>query len=440
MFRGSVPGDMRSLVHEAIGGWRLDDVYIGCSGNFTLERVLLDKAERLHSNDVQLYSSTIGWWAAGGEIPVTLNPDSEAELGWLLPYMQDRDGILAVVMLGSRFMASVGKDNAFHKRQMDATREQWDTMFAKTLEKVKTSDLKVASYHAMDVNEWLETVVPKEGSVCCFPPFFGGDYEAQFKSLADHLLWPEPSYPLMDEDGKEHLVDLITDRPHWLIGLHKRRERLEPYLRSVVQTTNRGVPIYVYASDAPNRVVRPYQKTEHVLAPRLGPTEDIGDRLSLAVLTGGQFSTLRSQYMNHNIKPGSPLMAVAVLADGKVIGAFAYGSPTAGHNPHAVYLLSDFPVAPTRYKRMSQLIVRAAVSAEAKHLIQRSLSKRVQTITTTAFTDNPVSMKYRSVFGDPLKRVNGKPDGVHEFMLNYGGPMGEKTLAEHLAIWRAKNP
>lgn len=440
MFRGSVPADMRSLVHETARVWGVDEVWVGCSGNFTIERTLSGLVPSLHSNDVQLYSSAIGWWAAGEDVPITVRPESRDALGWLDPYLaEDRDSRLACVLLGSRFLGSVGKeDNPYHARVLQATVDQWEGMHAKTVEKIRASDLQVASFHALDVNEWMERVVPEDAAVMMFPPFFANDYETQFKALDTHLDWPEPEYPPLDEAGKDRLVELITGRDRWLIGLHVRRDHLEPFLRGMVQTTNRGVPIYVYASDAPQRVVRPAQATEPVFAPRLTLDGVLGDRIGLAPLSGGQFATLRSQYMNHNISPGSPLLACAVVVDGIVVGAFAFGSPTAGHQPGQAYLLSDFPVAPTGYKRLAQLIVRAATSREARLLFQRATSMRCTTILTTAFTNRPVSMKYRAVFGSPLKREPAT-DGIHEWMLNYGGPMGEQTLQEHFEAWKAKH-
>ena len=40
MFHGSIPDDVRRILHQLVGGWRCGDVYVGCSGNFTVERVL----------------------------------------------------------------------------------------------------------------------------------------------------------------------------------------------------------------------------------------------------------------------------------------------------------------------------------------------------------------------------------------------------------------
>lgn len=432
MFHGSVPAQMRGFVSETVSSWNTSDLWVGCSGNFTLERCLPDYAH--HGNDVTLYSSVLGWWASGSDIPVTLKPDSEEQLGWLAPYLVDRDDLLATVLLATRFFSSVGKSHPYHRRQVQAHRDQWEQLHAKTAAKVQASSLKLVSYHCKDVREWLETDVPPDAPVLSFPPFFGGDYENMFQPLADHFDWPEPSYSVLDEEGKQDLIQLVQERPSWLLGLHIRHPDLEPHLKGVVQTTNRGVPIYLYASGGPKRVVSPSQKSEPVLVSRLSPADVLtGDEMiTIHPLTGGQFATLRSQYMNPNIRPGNPLLAVAVKADGKIIGCLAFSTPQ--YDPHMAYMLSDFPAAPVNYKRLAALIVRIGQSTEVQHLLQRSLNRRITQVRTTAFSNNPVSMKYRT--GKmTLEKRDKAPDGNHEFMLNYVADAGRWTAQDAYRDW-----
>ncbi|MEE1671858.1 hypothetical protein RCR19_41305 [Streptomyces sp. WAC07094] len=92
---------------------------------------------------------------------------------------------------------------------------------------------------------------------------------------------------------------------------------------------------------------------ETIRMPKISPGEDLGDRMTIHVLTGGQFAAIRSQFMSKSIKPGSPLIACAVAVEGKVIGAFAYLPPKFDEN--TAYLMSDFPVSWTRYRRLAKL-------------------------------------------------------------------------------------
>lgn len=438
MFQGTIPPEMRSIVAEHARLWPDGDVYIGCSGNLTIERTLASQGRfRLHSNDVNPYSCALGWYFAGNPLPYRVAEESRDQLGWLDDYLDDGVGTLATLMLGTRFFQFVGKNGPYMERMVSAYREQFPRMHAETVEKLRASSLELESFSAMDVLDYLRDVVPRNAPFASFPPFDAGGYEAMFSGISTHFEWPTPAYEEFDDDSREEMIQLITDRPHWILGLLHEAPDLEPYRVGYVKVGPRARPFWVYARPGRICYVGPAQTTEPVLMPRLGPGDELGDDLTLHPLTAGQFNSLRSAYLNRNIAPGSPLFSCGVSSGGRLIGAFAYLPPKYGLD---AYLMSDFAVAPTRYKRLSKLVVMAAISVEAQQLVQRSLSKRVVGWSTTAFSNNPNSAKYgRGVPG--VKLASRKPctDGVHTYQLQYSGPLGQWTLAEALELWTTKH-
>ncbi|WNI20395.1 hypothetical protein [Actinacidiphila sp. ITFR-21] len=445
MFHGSIPAPLRSIIYEHAGAWPEGDIYVGCSGNFTIERVLharFGNSRPVHGNDIQAYSCALGWFLAGDPLPYVLRPEYEDELGWLQPYTEDRADLMATLMLGTRFLQWVGKDGAYFQRMMQATQDQWPRMHDKTATKLRGLETRLGSFFAGDVRDYLDQV-PPDDPVVMFPPFYAKDYQSQFASIGAAFDWPEPSFDELTEDGKERIIEQVQDRPNWVLGLHIERPDLRHRLAGVVQTANRGLPIYVYAASGPRRIVRPRQPVEPIRMPKIGQDEALGDRMSLHVLTGGQFAAVRSQFMSKSIKPGSPLIACGVAVDGKLIGAFAYLPPK--FDPNTAYLMSDFPVSWTKYRRLAKLIVMAASTKEAQLLVQRSLSKRITGWATTAFTDRPNSAKYgRGIPGVKLQKrteasAKDPGDGIHRYQLQYGGPLGAYTLAEALDLWKRKH-
>ncbi|WNM68756.1 hypothetical protein SEA_SOOS_26 [Gordonia phage Soos] len=436
LFHGSVPADLRSIIREHSHSWKDSDVWVGCSGNFTIERVIHGHVKAIHSNDVQGYSSALGFYLAGGDVPFHLKDEHLPELEWLLPYLETPEGKLASIMLGTRFLQWVGKGGLYYKRMLNAYRDQFPEIHQKTVDKIVGANMRVASYHAKDVREWIADDVPEQDVVAMFPPFFAGDYESQFAMIDKFFDWPEPEYPELDEAGKDELVQQVMDRPHWLMGLHIEREELRPYLRGRVQTSNRGVPIHVYSSGSTTRIVRPRQDVEPIRMPKISTTDEIhpDSVMKIHPLTSGQFAMIRSQFMAKSIKPGSPLLACGVSVDGKIIGAFAYLPPK--FNPDELYLMSDFPVSWSKYKHLAKLVIVAAMSEEGRFLAQRSLSSIVNSLSTTAFSNRPVSMKYRGL----MKLHSRKPadDGMHENQLHYVAQMGEWNLQEGIAMWHRK--
>ncbi len=99
------------------------------------------------------------------------------------------------------------------------------------------------------------------------------------------------------------------------------------------------------------------------------------------------------------------------------------------------YMLSDFPVAPTDYDRLAKLVLYAALSAESKALAEQVNRCRIDSLLTTAFTRNAVSMKYRGLF-DLVSRKE-QADGRN--MLNYAAPMGKWTSQEGLEEWKRRH-
>lgn len=103
-------------------------------------------------------------------------------------------------------------------------------------------------------------------------------------------------------------------------------------------------------------------------------------------------------------------------------------------------MLSDFPVSWSKYRRLSKLIVMAAMSAEARTLAQRTSNRILTHVLTTAFTNNPQSSKYgRGVPGMKLQKRAEATDGLHKYMLNYAAPYGDLTLEETLTVWKTKH-
>ncbi|WP_199570550.1 hypothetical protein [Streptomyces murinus] len=446
MFHGSIPAPLRSIIYEHAGSWPETDIYVGCSGNFTIERVLHSRfgnTRPVHGNDITAYSCALGWFLAGEELPYTLRPEYEETLGWLGPYMEDRADRLATLMLGTRFLQYVGKEGAYYRRMLDATQDQWPRMHEKTATKLRALETRLGSFYAGDVRTYLREEVPEQAPVVMFPPFYAGDYVSQFASIDAAFDWPEPDFGELTEEGKEEIIQQVQDRPHWVLGLHIERPELRHRLAGVVQTANRGLPIYVYAAAGPRRIVRPRQPVEPIPMQKIGVGEDLGDKMTLHVLTGGQFAGIRSQFMSKSIKPGSPLLACGVAVDGKLIGAFAYLPPK--FDPATAYLMSDFPVSWTKYRRLAKLIVMAASTSEAQLLLQRSLSKRLTAWSTTAFTDRPNSAKYgRGIPGVKLQKrteasAKDPGDGIHRYQLQYGGPLGKYDLAGALDLWKRKH-
>lgn len=444
MFKGTIPVEVRAMLLEAANAWDVEALAVACSGNFTIERVFHGRYPTLMGCDVTAYTCALGAWFARQPFRVAIKPEHESEWGWLAEGMHDQAGATATIMLFSSLSDSLDKHlhvkpNAYYQRLVDGYRRRWPEMLDRTRERLEQQPLRLASFNIGDAVDWLPTLGP-DVAVCSFPPFFAKGYAVMFERLDTLLVWDAPAYQEIFDERRDKFLHDLMNRRCWAVGTSYPLPDLEPYLRGRSQTTNRGVPLYVYMSKGHTRVVAPSQKTEPVSNPRLVPGDEVGERLWLAQLTGGQFNALRSQYLNENIKPGDPNPAIAVMVDDRVIGALGFlkGYKVPNASADTAYLLSDFAVAPSDYTRLSKLVLIAALSKEARLLAERAWRSRIRSIVTTAFSRNPVSMKYRGLF-ELTSRKETPNDPHHAYQLQYAALAGQWTLDEGLSLWKRKH-
>jgi hypothetical protein len=437
MFVGSIPTPLRQIIAEHTSHWEVDDVHVGCSGNLTIERTLAGKF-RLHSNDVSLYTTALGKWLSGGKVAVKVRPDWREQLGWLEPYLTTPRDTAATLMLCTRLLEGLENPSPYFTRMRDARHADWERLHSTTVEKLSKLDLRLASYDAEDIATFVDRV-PDDGALCTFPPFYddAGGYEDLYAGIDAVFSWRSPSYEILDRDGLHVLLERVRSKRYWLYGTDHRLAGHDQWLRGKVQATSRNVPIYLYASGGPLRLSAPSQRTAQVSAPRLGPGEELEGPLALAELSGPQFNALRSQYLSPAIAPATPGLALAVLAADRLVGCFAFSTDGARAATAGAYLLSDFAVAPTDYRRLSKLVLHAVLSDEVRGLLERWFSRRIELVSTTAFSQRPVSMKYRGMFEQTGRKE--LDTGPWPYQLQYEAPCGQWSLEDGLDRWREKH-
>ena len=455
MFHGSLPASAQQILCAVVKQWNVNDIYVGCSGNFTIERCLKHlTAARLHSNDVTVYSCLLGRYLTGEKLNATLKSEYNGVMKFVQKYLDDGAGTLAVILILSKMGIYLGsKPNPYYERMIQAYINQFESLWNQTKSKLEKIEPFIASMYEGDVCEWVDTVPPDAGFIC-YPPFFAGDYEKMFRIIDDMFDWQPPEFENINKERIYELFEKLVRRDYFMFGTNDYLADFKKYLVGMSQTTNRGVPLYIYAKSNKSMIVVPRQKTESPLIQRLGEYEDIGETMKIVELKQEEFQALRSQYMNVHINPGQATAAFGVIVDDKLIGVYALSAAPSVTDMSKyidtpnIYLLSDFPIAPVKYKRLAKLILYAASSKESKELCEKICKKRIYTMTTTAFSKKPVSMKYRGLFQLlSKKQLEGTDENETDmskiyygngYMLNYGIELGQWTLAEGLNIWKSK--
>ena len=97
-FVGSINAETRKWLGNNGPAFDGRQVYVGCSGNFTVEQLISRYAPkaRIWGNDVSLYSGALGAYLADQPFNLTVR---EEDYQWLEAFMEDGEGKAATVMV-----------------------------------------------------------------------------------------------------------------------------------------------------------------------------------------------------------------------------------------------------------------------------------------------------------------------------------------------------
>jgi hypothetical protein len=197
-------------------------------------------------------------------------------------------------------------------------------------------------------------------------------------------------------------------------------ERHEP---ATVYRSNANKPVYTFADRAASSVRRGSHKSEPF---RYVPADPAAltarSTVEIVSASSGQMNFLKDIYLAKAIAHTSGIANFLVLIDHFLVGGFIYARHRSGGD--AIYLLSDFALAPR--SRLSKLIAMLATSQTVIGRMEVKLMHRITTVYSTAFTDRPVSMKYRGIYD-----LIGRKPGI----LNYASKVRPQTPGQIYVEW-----
>lgn len=178
-FVGSTPAPLRTFLADiastVLAGRK---IYLGCSGNFTIESILSKTCPSaiLHSNDVSLYSSAIGYMLTGRQLDLSVTvPD----LVFLEPYIQDGVSQVATILLLLEMLKYRKQNNDFRVRMWRSYMTHFPDLHQGTVQKIRkaTDHIRCATYTTTDVADYYPAP-PRE----VFPSPFSRPMSADMKS------------------------------------------------------------------------------------------------------------------------------------------------------------------------------------------------------------------------------------------------------------------
>ena len=432
MFLGTIDDNVRRYIAGNRAAFNGQEIVVGCSGNFTSEKVLLQEATpaAVHSNDVSLYSLLLADAMLGQASALEIR---EPEYEWLGEYLFGPSPWTrpAATMLLLRLLKFEKRRTVYARRMWTHYRDRFGDLVAESAAGLAKRAVPISSYYSGDVLEHFQCHGGEDAIFTAYLPFFKGDYEHQYKRLQQIIGWPEPSYPMLDGDRKDKIIRWMTEGGRrYLFLLNYPMEGVDPQMVSHKQ---RNTWVYLYTNTLQRLGLfrRKYGDTSRrfkLVEPSFRFRPDT--RIEIVPVSSADIQHYKSLYLARNIDFTQAEQGFACLADG---GVFGFIEMSRGKGTTAItfegqryngaqfwYMLSDFPVEPKPHDKVSKLIVMLALTREMRRRLERTNLIRTCGVLTTARTEKPVSMKYRG----PMK------------LLKRGEKDGEKFL-NYIALWPA---
>jgi hypothetical protein len=430
MFVGSINLKIRNLIFTEKKLFSERNICIGCSGNFTVEQILQGLNCRIWSNDVALYSSLIGNHLAGKPMRLEI---SDASYSWLAPYI-DPGGVsrMAAVFLLFEMLKQEKGNNLQQIRLHHHYREHFSEFHASSCIRISRSlnAIRIDDYTTIDAHDLYRDLQDEWIRVAFLPTYVGG-YEKLYERLDRIFSWDAPSYSVLTKERHEETVAFMR-RGYYLYLSDYDRE--EEGLFAVVKT-GRLRSIYLY-SNLPfgKSWIAPTAKSEKTDLALLPADHPITPQslLTFRPTDNHRLNYYKNLFLKKGIEHTTGLSPLFVFLDGYLFGFLLFDVIRYGMDQdravRGIYMLSDFVIA-SPVKRLSKLLLLATKTKELQEILREKFIQSVDFILTTAFTDKPVSMKYRGVF-DLMKRGEG--------FLQYTTPAGVLTSEEAVKLWNKK--
>lgn len=427
MFFGTLPDNARKVISKYIP-YFCEEINVICSGNFTIESTLRRNGYNgiINSSDVSLYSCSLGWFLTDQDFALKINKED-----WLEKYIDSPINKTATVLLMADSSRIYPRKNDYQKSRWNEFVKGWPILHDKMVKKITDfkSNVSINTFEPKDLHQKINDKC--NGIVTGFMPTIFKGYEKLYSVLDEVFEWKKPPYELFD-NTEQFYKNFINKTRKWIIfSQHEISEIYNkfPDYVSVVEKNNK-VNIYIYTNiTTSNMYVRRKINTCPIDYMPIYEHEIKEDsNIELCAIDSPKFNYLREIYTAKNIKlTGSVQDRLIVLIDGHLAGLIGF---TLGkYQIDEIYVLCDIAFPSRFHNRLSKLIVMISLTHEVKERLDKKYINNFKSLLTTAFTNKPVSMKYRGI----LKLKNRKPG-----MLNYVGQLGQYSLREALQKWLKK--
>ena len=441
MFIGSIDKPSRMICENILASVdRSRKVFVGCSGNFTFDRIAAAKGFQVYSNDVALYSRVIAGIVMKERFPFTcVNPDLAAIFA---DWGDDAQSDLVKIMFAAKYGQFSACKNDYQRTMQENYAAGSRAFYEGTLAKFSRNsvfEFSIADFFYGDFKEHVARA-DADSIVFLYAPTYKGGYEKLYDFINEAFEYEKAEYELFDsKEAGPYYAEVLVNREACIYSDLLYPET-EPYLKGEVTYAGSKRTVYLYSSVRENE--RSYfltespkllTKTPKVIEPEMELPENpdirvVPCKVALVNHYKHLFMSGRVDYSTGGD------FALAFLMNGEIFGfaSFASGLGTIKDGEY-LFLHSDF-VVPSRIDRLSKLLLYIIRSEEVYKKIARFYIHAYRGLQTSVYTPKPVSMKYRG----PFKKFDRKEPSQNK--LTYTAEFTTLSIMECFERWKKRLP
>jgi len=416
MFVGSITHEAQYILKKILQNVsREQPIYVGCSGNYTIER-LLSSEFQVHSNDVSLYSLLIADILLGKETPIKVKNQELQDIYYTWENTKYKNFIFILFLL---------KISEYHKKLNLYQEQMWIQYIENNVEYYKKNivnieshnifNFKILDFYYGDVVDYMRSKNGK-GIGVIFPPTYKGGYEKIYKFIDESVEYPKATYEIFDPKKQAETYKSWLENDTNIIYTDKEIDDLKYYLKAKIIYPNKH-DIFLYSSvNEDNSKYYIIKKNKFKSQNRLLLESDyiftketkIGIEQVAPDMVNYYKDFFMSLKVNYSLGGDNGLL---FLANDKIFGFASFSKRLS--NLEYCFLHADFTIYSTQ-KHLSKLVLYILKSNEVRDILCDWYETYYKGIKTSVYTDKPVSMKYRGAF-NLLKREKGKLIYIAEF-------------------------
>lgn len=415
-----------------------------CAGNFVISQVAgitLGENVEIISADVSSYSNAIGYGIMNKDVGIRMHEEYAKDYPMFAGYTDPAE-IAAVVIVWAELSQFMGKRHIRYYdtlcRDIMNNAEMYIGKFRDKIIQMR-KDMPNFDYRGQCATITMRDL--KENDLVWFdPPHFSGDYEKMFANLDQCFTFPEVPFNEIDEDYRNDLLQEAIDAGAWVVT-RPNHEIDVPGLEMVYRYEYKADTFYYLYS---NRCSSAAQGRTTILREE-DPTYDVlfkGERLDPDAVPC--IHPMKSSHANHYRLMWTKKAKMKNMGDPygvwigpKLIGILQLGSGLPFSHDKAI-IVADCTTTSTDYKRLSKLLLMLVLTQETLDMHNEKTMWTHLGFTTVAYTDAPVSMKYRGLF-KKIKTESPSPSGHKNAITYQQDNIKVATWKEAYANWLRKH-